>query len=242
MEPVSLISCASFAMSCARFIQREKTARVLRNIESEIILLRDRELKAAVELMDDARHCQNKKNEHYYIKAAFERFVEVVHAYAVDANFNSMMTNAVILVLTEKMKDFPILSSWRSQKEQKCRDAEQVLDNFQTSCIGAGICSFYMEEYMNAFKYFDRSLYIALLFEQQYFKKIAAVTNIMWGINPFKDIYYELMMCWYKDEFDCISSIESKGVQLSEFKDSNILKLSEEYNYYKKSILRNIEY
>lgn len=220
---MSLISYASFTLSCAKFIQQQQTNSILNEINNNLVLLRDRNVKAGISIMNDAQNCRNPNNLEFYIKSAYLKFVEAIQSYSIDREFGKLMDSSLKQTLSSSL-------------DEKDKESERVLIYYQSACLGAGICSYYLGEYKNCFKYIDASLYSA-----------TRVKSILEGINSVQNLfstgYFSFKIPDYmissaiinfcKDSFDCFIDLEGKNETYSKYPNSNLAKLKDLYNEYK---------
>lgn len=238
---MSLISFPSFVLSCASFLQKEESNRLLRSIEHELILIRDRKIKTALSLMNDAKNSSNKSNLDYYIKNALVYFIEAIHSYDADREFQKAFFYGYSEGIREtldsslfenKLWKFSSISDrWKEHNENKIESIEWAVSCYITACEGAGICSFYIKEYSNAFNYFDKSL-------------IGTVNFFIFINNNFKDSddYYRKVLLrslalTSSEIFGCFNSLEK--FNLSNFNDTstNFYKVRMIYDLYKTDLL-----
>lgn len=207
--PTSLISVANFSLSCAKFIQQEETNRILKAVEYELIQLRDRKVKAAISLMNDAVNCSNHSNLDYYIHSALTLFVEAINSYIVDRELIELMKLAT--------DDYEKLST---SKKERVMKHSWALECYRAACIGAGICSYYLNEYSNAFNYFDKAL---------------KQSSIIAGAMPRSFVrIIEIAILYYDSRvFDCLITLEKHGLTNYEDKTTNLYLLKEVYEDYK---------
>lgn len=69
---MSYISLVTFPLSCKEFMQRQQSIVLLKEIENNLELSRDRKVKVGMEIMNDAQNCSNPNNLDFYIKSAYE--------------------------------------------------------------------------------------------------------------------------------------------------------------------------
>ena len=207
--PTSLISVASFSLSCAKFIQQEETNRILKAVEYELIQIRDRKVKAAVSLMNDAINCSSHSNLNYYIHSALTLFVEAINSYSIDRE--------IIELMKVGTDDFEKLST--NKKERAMRHIG-ALECYRTACIGAGICSYFINEYSNAFNYFDKALKQSALMVK------ALPHSFVMVLKPF-------ILHNDSDVFDCLIALENHGLTNFADRTTNLYLLREVYVDYK---------
>ena len=210
--PASLISVANFSLSCAKFIQQEETNRILKAVEYELIQLRDRKVKAAVSLMNDAINCSSHSNLDYYIHSALTLFVEAINSYSVDREFIELMKVAT--------DDYEKLST---SKKERVMKHSWALECYRTACIGAGICSYYLNEYSNAFNYFDKAL-------EQSSMIAKAIPRSVVRIIKLAILHFD------SGVFDCLITLEKHGLTNYADKTTNLYLLRDVYDDYKNNI------
>ena len=207
--PISLISVASFSLSCAKFLQQDETNRILKAVEYELIQLRDRKVKAAVSLMNDAINCSNQSNLDYYIHSTLTLFVEAINSYTVDRELEELMKVAT--------DDYEKLST---SKKERAMKHSWALVCYHTACIGAGVCSYYLYEYSNAFNYFDKAL------KQSSIIAKAIPRSFVSALKP-------LILYNDSDVFDCLIALEKHGLTNFADRTTNLYLLREVYDDYK---------
>lgn len=232
---MSLISYASFALSCAKFIQQQQTNSILNEINHNLVLLRDRNVKAGIEMMNDAKNCRNSSNMDFYIRSAYLKFVEAVQSYSADRDFEKMMEYFWKHDLSSSISWVPGVSSWRDSQNIKEKEYENAINYYQTACLGAGICSYYLGEYKNCYKYLDASLFSAIklknICDGLYY--IADNIRIFGKTLSQMDFFTKAIIASCKESFDCFIDLEAKNEKYLHYPDSNLAKLAEPYHKYK---------
>lgn len=112
---MSYISLVTFSLSCKEFMQRQQSIVLLKEIknnleeiEHNLELSRDRMVKVGMEIMNDAQNCSNTNNLDFYIKSAYEKFIEAICSYDIDKSFNeytlSIFERDIKEIITENIK------------------------------------------------------------------------------------------------------------------------------------------
>lgn len=239
---MSLISYASFALSCAKFIQQQQTNSILNEINHNLVLLRDRNVKAGIEIMNDAKNCRNSSNIDFYIRSAYLKFVEAVQSYSADRDFEKMMEYSWKHDLSSSIDWVPGVSSWRDSQNKKEKECEKAINYYQTACLGAGICSYYLGEYKNCYKYLDASLFSAIKAKNMCEGLYLLADKIFRDTLNRMDFFTKIIIAGCKESFDCFIDLESKNETYLQYPNSNLAQLADSYHKYKsyyKNMLSN---
>lgn len=250
IETTSIIACANFALACARFIEKYKTRKVLESVESNVIQIRDRKVKAGVNLLNDARNCCNESNMDYYMKTALSFFVEGLYSYDIEKEYARIMNFVENEVIRDGINDYAhkipgyskVDNAWKNSNEKSLGKDSFVLEFYETACMGAGICSFYLKEYQNSFSYFDKALFITA---QQYRLFRATLGRVfdnigsrflLSGRHRFPTAYEKMVYNMAGDTFCCMITLENYGINNIYNKDTNLYCLERFYVGYKEFI------
>lgn len=235
---MSYISLVTFPLSCKEFMQRQQTIVLLKEIENNLELSRDRMVKAGMEIMNDAQNCSNTNNLDFYIKSAYEKFIESICSYDIDKSFNeytlSIFERDIKEIITENIKMPKMLMKYMMKNsEEKAEKSSTVFNYYETACLGAGICSFYLKEYSNSFKYFDKSLFVDA--------KLWNVSGKKSYVNLFNDypflrpILQMIKRNLFRDKFECFIELEKYNETVDKYPNSNLFILKTEYLEYKRN-------
>ena len=242
---MSYISLVTFSLSCKEFMQRQQSIVLLKEIknnleeiEHNLELSRDRMVKVGMEIMNDAQNCSNTNNLDFYIKSAYEKFIEAICSYDIDKSFNeytlSIFERDIKEIITENIKMPKMLMKYMMKdSEEKVGKSSTILNYYETACLGAGICSFYLKEYSNSFKYFDKSLLV--------YTKLWNVNEKNNYVNLFNNhpflrpILQMIKRNQFRDKFECFIELEKYNETVDKYPNSNLFILKKEYLEYKRN-------
>ena len=235
---MSYISLVTFPLSCKEFMQRQQSIVLLKEIENNLELSRDRKVKVGMEIMNDAQNCSNPNNLDFYIKSAYEKFVEAICSYDIDKSFNeytlSIFERDIKEIITENIKMPKMLMKYMMKgSEEKVGKSSTILNYYETACLGAGICSFYLKEYSNSFKYFDKSLFV----DAKLWNVIGKNSYVnLFNDHPFlRSILQMIKRNLFRDRFECFIELEKYNETIDKYPNSNLFMLKTEYLEYKRN-------
>lgn len=246
---ISLISCISIASSCSKFLELQRTRNLIGSINSitdDIQIIKYRTFQTAINLMNDAKNCQEEDNRAFFIKEACLYFVESINSLNTDKiweeakNKLSLMESIDIassfipeISYLEKIPGISTLDKKNQRKEeQRVQKVYTDIEYYTTACIGAGICMFHLKEYNNAFTYFDKALLFMAKQKEVIDKQKIFIENLF--SNTIDQIFNSIVATYCSEIFGCIQVLQSVCNEYEKIrKETNLYILKEAFNIYK---------